>query len=319
MPTISAKIIQDSITEHGKRITTYELEYPRFIHAEFLTHRLFSRNSASSRAIPIKTMNENIVNNPASPVHWGKNQAGMQANSELEFAEKILVQHEWSLAMRDAVRHSDQLAFLQAHKQIANRVTEPFQHMKVVMTTTEDANWEWLRDHKDAQPEIQRLAAAMKAAKTASNPMEIYSGEWHVPYITRTRIDDGSITYSTSTGMVVGLSDALAVSASCCAQVSYRKTDDSVEKARDIFKRLIESEPCHASPVEHQATPMKPWTFQLYKDDPKTPKDITNSPYKPDTWEMGITHCDRKHGLWSGNFKGWIQHRQLIENNAKWN
>jgi thymidylate synthase ThyX len=83
---ISAKIIADSISEseYGDRITTFELEYPRFIHGELMTHRLFSRNAASSRAIPINKMMDQVLTAPAMPVEWGLNKSGMQAEEMLK-------------------------------------------------------------------------------------------------------------------------------------------------------------------------------------------------------------------------------------------
>lgn len=297
--TISAKIIQDSIS-NGTRIITFELEYPRFCHSEFMTHRLFSRNAASSRAIPIEAMNDLIKANPATPVHWGKNQPGMQANEELGSLKKAAAQHVWDLEAHHATVVASQLFRIGLHKQVANRVTEPFQHMKVVVTATEFANWFWLRDHPDAQPEIKVLAQEMFSAMSESKPMVLNPGEWHVPYVDRARtskvmeylLDDAPID----------LDAARKVSASCCAQVSYRKTDMSLEKANKIYSMLIESEPCHASPVEHQATPMN------------NPVINTNKPFWPD----GATHITKDGRMWSGNFCGWIQFRQLIPNNAKW-
>ena len=144
---ISAKVIQDSISEAGIRICTMELIYPRFIHSEFMTHRVFSRNAASSRAIPIEKMIETIENNPAMPIHWGKNQAGMQAKEELDTHELWQAQQIWLSAAKDAIAHSRNMANLGVHKQITNRITEPFQWMKVVVTATDWENFFWLRDH----------------------------------------------------------------------------------------------------------------------------------------------------------------------------
>lgn len=308
--TISAKVIQDSVGPSGKRITTYELENVRFTHAEFLTHRLFSRNSASSRAIPIQTMIALIEKHPAMPIHWGKNQPGMQANEELSPIRKKAAKKIWLLAMKAAVKFSRGMHRIGVHKQIANRLTEPFQYMKVVMTTTEDANWFWLRDHPDAQPEIKELAIQMQIAKDNSVPMEIYDGEWHLPYVNRRRIGS-QLEYYTDDGVAIGLDDAKAISASCCAQVSYRKSDDSLEKAKMVFDRLINSEPVHASPVEHQATPIQ----ETVDDHVKW--EFINVTDAPSTWQDGITHVDRNGRLWSANFQGWIQYRQLIPNQSK--
>lgn len=301
--TIEAKVVSDSINQNSTRITTFELEYPRFIHSELMTHRVFSRNSASSRAIPIDKMLSTIKSNPAQPIHWGKNQPGMQANKELDDLEKQCSINLWNIAMESAVRYSSDMANLGAHKQIANRITEPFQHMKIVLTSTELNNWFWLRDHADAQPEIKELASKMQKALDASKPFKLKALEWHIPYVRTERIGGKAVYFDTNTDLELSLDDALKVSASCCAQVSYRKSDTSVQKARDIYSRLIESEPCHASPVEHQAM-----CFDL------TPVIVR----APTTWPEGITHVDRKGNLWSGNFRDFVQHRQLIQNNAKY-
>lgn len=305
---IKATIIQDSINKQGKRITTFELEYPRFIHAEFMTHRQFSRNAASSRAIPVEKMHEHIRENTGMPIHWGKNQAGMQANEEVTTEMKDRAIRAWSYARDDALERADYLfRQLGLHKQIANRVTEPFQVMKVVCTSTEWANWYWLRNHKDAQPEIAELARQMYAAHEASTPQLLQPGQWHVPYVTRVFGATDKVMYQDQNGYVLSLEDALQISASCCAQVSYRKSDDSLAKAKAVFARLIESEPMHASPVEHQAKCFECIAFSF-------------------GIEEGVTHVsatldakdDYTNACGSGNFYGWIQHRQLIKGNTKW-
>jgi thymidylate synthase ThyX len=295
---IKATVIQDSISNWGTRITTFELEYPRFIHAEFMTHRQFSRNAASSRAIPVEKMMEQIALNTGQPIHWGANQAGMQAKAEV--ADITEAHATWMRACFSALSECRQLLSNGLHKQISNRVTEPFQMMKVIVTATEWSNFFWLRNHEDAQPEIHELARVMLEAHLASVPMTVHTSEWHVPYVNRVReYLDGDLSYLGSQGEKISLEDAKIISASCCAQVSYRKSDDSLEKAKMVYQRLIGSEPVHASPVEHQATPMK------------TPQ----SPFG-DCTEVGVTHKDRKHDYWSGNFRNWIQLRQLIPNNC---
>lgn len=288
---IKATIIQDSVSEADGRIITFELEYPRFIHAEFMTHRQFSRNCASSRAIPIAKMHEQIMLDMAMPVEWGKNQAGMQANELMSDREADAASAVWQEAGLESIRWSKSLANLGLHKQLANRVTEPFQVMKTVVTATEWENWFTLRNHPDAQPEIRELARRMFEALQKSQPMPLRHGQWHVPYVTRT-MTEGQVFYTDAGGMPLDLNSAKIISASCCAQVSYRKSDDSLEKAEMIFDKLINSRPAHASPVEHQATPMV---------------SVKATQFMP-----GVTHIDYKGYNWSGNFRGWIQHRQLI-------
>ena len=293
--TVSAKVIKDSISPDGVRITTLELEYPRIIHSELMTHRVFSRNSASSRAIPVSKVIELVESNPAMPVHWGKNQAGMQAKEELDDLNKEAVRQLWLEAAKQAVSIAKVMADIGGHKQVVNRLLEPFQHMKVVVTSTEWANWDWLRDHPDADPTIHALAKEMKRVRNESTPEERSYGEWHLPYVNSERSKVyAERNYFDEHGEPITLEQARMISASCCAQTSYRKQDGSLEKAEDIFKKLVESEPCHASPVEHQATPISA------------------------DWGRGVTHEDWQGQQWSANFRGWIQFRQLIPNNAKY-
>lgn len=300
--TISAKIIADSMSPTGDRITTFELEYPRFIHSEFLTHRLFSRNAASSRAIPVNKVIELILSDTAMPIHWGKNQPGMSAKEECNACIHADNEFEgfdredwWKEARDAAIVHAQAYNDAGYHKQIVNRLLEPFTHIKVVCTATEYDNFFWLRRHPDAQPEIQELANRMWEASEASRPRMLSTGMWHVPYFS-----EGFW----SPQMTVPLQDALAVSSSCCAQVSYRRLDESIEKARNIFARLVESKPVHASPFEHQATPM--------------PTTQVGTAAHLALHTEGVTHIAKDGSAWSGNFRGWIQHRQLIADHTCW-
>lgn len=301
---ITAKILADSISPEGVRMTTMEIEYPRFILAELNTHRMLSKNSASSRAIPVKAMHQHIRDNTAGPVYWGKNQAGMKAKEALDASDTVEALMIWEQARDSALDYAGQLADLDLHKQITNRVTEPWMLMKTVISGTEWANYFWLRDHPDAQPEIALLAHKMYQAYASSTPVPLNPGEWHLPYVTLARyVPTGELQYFDSEFNRISLQDAKYVSASCCAQVSYRKSDDTLEKARKIYAQLIESEPAHASPVEHQATPM----------------DVESMcRFEPETWEQGVTHVSANSDLWSGNLRGWIQHRKLIANEARW-
>lgn len=299
---IEVKIIKDSYnSEINSRLTTFELIYPRFIHGELMTHRMFSRNAASSRAIPIDKVIDLLMTNPAMPVHWGKNQAGMQANTEIDNIEgaKLL----WLAARDSAISHAKVMRDMGLHKQIVNRILEPFQLIKTIVTATEFNNWFWLRDHADAQPEIKELAAKMFDAYNDSIVGNLYEGEWHVPYVTTYRNrDTNTLYYLYDDNNYITAKEAKMISASCCAQVSYRKNDGSLDKAAVVFDRLINSVPVHASPVEHIATPI---TEQMVHDAIDNESQIE-----------GLTHLDMDGQPWSGNFRGWIQYRQLIANNV---
>ena len=192
---ISAKVIADSIhSETGTRITTFELVYPRFIHSEFMTHRIFNRNASSSRAIPTTKLIEQVRSNPVFPSHWGKNQKGMQAAEELSEDARMDAILVWTKASESAAIYAEQLRRGQVHKQIVNRILEPFTHIRVVVTSTSWVNFYGLRDHKDAQPEIRELAQAMKKAHEESQPTKLQWGEWHLPYITPA---DSVVAYDT--------------------------------------------------------------------------------------------------------------------------
>jgi len=228
--TITAKIIADTIW-NGNRITTMQLRYPRFIHSEFMTHRAFSRNASSSRAIPVDRLIADVENDPAMPIHWGSNKPGMQAGPEIASCEK-----QWLLARDAAVIHAARISAYGLHKQIVNRILEPFAHINVLVTATEWDNFFALRDHPDAQPEIQALAKVMRKARDESIPVE---DDMHSPY-----------------------HDDPKRSAARCARVSYL-THEGKEPTYDqdmaLFERLAHANPMHSSPMEHQAIAIKGW------------------------------------------------------------
>lgn len=291
----SAKIIAHSISPDGIELLTYEIEYPRFIHSELMTHRMLPKNAASSRAIPIETMHKHIMDNTAQPIYWGRNQKGMSASEEVDdIPGSIKI---WMRARNYALACARRLNKKDVHKQTANRIVEPYVIMKTVISGTCWENFFHLRDHKDAQPEFRYLAQLMKKPKDDSTPILLKHGEWHLPYVESVRNEFGKLIYLDLEGNELSLEDARIVSAACCAQVSYRKLNESVALCKSIFSRLVESDPAHASPVEHQATPI----------DLQANKDMD-----------GITHMTRDGMLWSGPYKGWVQFRKLIPNDAVW-
>lgn len=258
--TISAKVIADSVNGYtGKRLVTMELYYPRFIHAEFMTHRVFSRNASSSRAIPFKRLLREIRKNPAMPVHWGANQPGMQASIELTGWRRKAAKALWIGAMYGATTIASLGARVGLHKQVVNRIVEPWAHIRVVVTSTEWSNFYALRRHEDAQPEIRALADAMWEAMERSKPRPCYVGDLHLPYIT----DEEMRTIDHRTGAVdqaIVREDLIRLSVARCARVSYNLHNGRAPaKDQDLalYERLVGSAPLHASPAEHQATPMQ--------------------------------------------------------------
>jgi thymidylate synthase ThyX len=255
----SVRIIADSISLIGKRITTFELTYPRFVHSELLTHRLLSKNSASSRAIPVKKMLENIRNDPAMPVFWGKNQSGMQAAEELSDVPTIEPESErdqakrlWLKARDEAVFYAERLMDLGLHKQIANRVTEPWMFITVLCTSTEWENFYNLRDSEFAQPEIAWVAREMKKKHAESKPEPLHDGEWHLPLLTEEDWANDIWQFAYDNKMD-GREVCKLVSAGRCARVSYLTHEGKRDLQEDINLALRLSKSGHWSPFEHVA------------------------------------------------------------------
>lgn len=302
---IIARVLNKSVSPDGIVITSFELEYPRMIHSELLTHKMLSRNAASSRAIPIAKSIESVRNSPAMPVEWGKNKPGMQADGEIDDPETA--KWMWIQAAKQAADRAEQMAAMGLHKQVVNRILEPYVFMKTVLTATEYDNFYWLRDHEDADPTIHELAQCMREATNSAGENPLVAGEWHFAYVD-TDVGFDKTTYSVG-GEEIDLETAKKIDAACCAQVSFRKLDTTIEKALSIYDRLAGSVPVHASPFEHAATPVDHMLM--------VHGCFGNSPEDSSTWQDGITHVDRDGYLWSGNFKSWIQGRQLVADNYK--
>lgn len=334
---VSAKVVahsKSSVT--GKELITFEWEYPRIILSEVNTHKALNKNASSSRAIPVATINNQVRNNPAMPVRFGKKNSGMQdagvhdalIKFQLGTIEGEYTPEEfWQLGANIVADISDAFDAAGYAKQVCNRWTEVAQRMKQVVTGTEFNNFFWLRDHHMADPTIEALAKAAKQAMGASEPVVLQPGEWHVPYYVDGYWKPASTGRTTNGPVVVDkhgntLADALTISASCTAQVSYRKLDDTMEKARGVVSRLNlhgeePDDPVHASPLEHQGTPIAEEVVEDRRFLEMFPVNEVNVFGRPDTWQEGITHMDRDGMLCSGNLKSWIQHRQLVPNHVK--
>lgn len=244
---MKVQIIADSIAPNGVRLTTMQLTYQRFFHSEFMTHRVFSRNASSSRAIPVRKVLSQVWNDPATPIHWGANQAGMQAKGQLKGVKLALAKGLWKWAGRAACVFAWGMMKVGLHKQVANRLLEPWQYIHVVVSSTDWDNFFELRDHPDAQPEIQALARDMKFALTASVPRRLALGQWHLPYVEQDLADNDTL-----------LPMFKKISVARCARVSYALHDGSypsTAKDVELHDRLVASRPRHSSPAEHQATP----------------------------------------------------------------
>lgn len=212
-----------------------------------MTHRVFSRNASSSRAIPINTFLKQVWNDPAGPTHWGANNPGMQAKTELTGFKLWFAKQVWKWTGRmvcGMVWLTNKVA--KPHKQTFNRLLEPWQYISVIVTATEWDNFFELRNHKDAQPEIRELAIAMLAAMENSTAVH---RTHHLPYIT----DVEEVRYVNGE---LELDTLYKLSTARCARVSYLTHEGlapSIEKDVRLHDQLVGSVPIHASPTEHQA------------------------------------------------------------------
>ena len=274
---LKVKILAHSINEYGKELVTFQLMYWLPIHAEMMTHRLFSRNAASNRAIPIAKIIHQVWHNPAYPIFWGKNRPGMQATEQFSKRRTALARFAWKWSGRLMCCFVWFFMKLGLHKQTANRLLMPWQFMHVVLTSSDFDNFFDLRVHEDAQFEIFAVAFLMAKLLSSSKPQTLKHGEWHLPYITQEDRKHHDIKVLKK------------VSAARCCRVSYLNHDGkktNVGEDLKLCERLVGSAPLHASPFEHQATPDK---FDA----------------RTELWETPTMH---------GNLNGWKQYRKYVEN-----
>lgn len=289
MTTITAKsILASRHAVTGKVLHTILARYPLVIHAELMTHRVFSRNAASARAIPVAKMIADVESDPFVPLVWTKNEPGMQGREVLDADAESDARFRWSEAIDDALRNARFLAETGAHKQIVNRLLAPFAHITVVVSSTEWDGFLAQRDHADAEPHMQMLAREIRKALETADVQELQPGEWHLPFVT----DDERVDLAQ-----VGdwLELAKFLSAARCASTSFKTVDGfdmMLHRAKDIYDKLLNADPIHASPFEHVAQ-ADMWGTPIVNGEPT---------------ETGYAHpCQHR------NFTGFRQLRAMIE------
>lgn len=288
---IDAKIVADSVGPNGVRVTTFVLVYPRFAHAEVMTHRQFSRNASSSRAIPVKKQIQMVIDNPAIPLAFTKNKPGMQGGEALKDEAYEAALKAWLEGRDRAVEAAQKLADLEVHKQYANRILEPWAHITVVLTATDFDNFFSLRIHPAALPEMQELGRVMYEAYTNNKPQQLKAGMWHLPFV-----DEECINAVKAVFGVACLQDnpeavnlAIKRSVARCARVSYLNHDGTkttIEQDVDLYNKLLGQVPIHASPAEHQAQARTKYHSEIYETEK----------------------------IYSGNLRGWVQYRKTLKN-----
>lgn len=295
---IYAKVIADSIGPNGNRLTSFEVCFNRFVLAEVNTHRVFSRNSASSRAIPFRKQYERVMTDPALPVAWPAEQKGMQGGEPLPEETQHEVENIWRRASQEMAMDARALSRKGLHKSVVNRILEPWMwHTAIITATDWDGFWAQ-RCSPLAQPELRVAAEMMKEAYDASTPDEIAEGNWHLPYIDT---DDAEYAVMWAAGTDLDVKTLLVqMSAARCARVSYLTQDGKrdIQTDLELYERLVSARPAHWSPLEHVATP---WPENSYTVSGTFPA-------------LGGQQQEFKViRPVVGNFLGWRQHRFEME------
>lgn len=269
--TVSAEVIAFSAYKTKNQfntLATMKLRYPLMIHAEFMTHRDFSRSASSMRAVPTERIIAQVEEDLAMPSEFGANKAGMQAGPEIAEAEAARL--EWRQAAADAIYRAKRLSALGLHKQVINRILSPYAHISVVVTSSVWQNFFDLRVSEFADPTMYELAEAMQRALYAETPRLLMPGQWHTPFV-----NDG-------TG---GEQDVLQ-SAAMCARVSFLRHDGqrpTWEENERLAARLLRDK--HMSPFEHQARAARGRFYNLhgwrsFRFDLENPDRAYKTPYR---------------------------------------
>lgn len=321
--TFAAKILADSMSPDHVRLTTFEITFPRIVLAEFNTHRVFSRNSASSRAIPVEKMIRMVQENPYVPSSWGKNQKGMQAGEDLSEDVALACNDDWLRARDNAVASAKSLLISGVHKQLTNRLLEPFMWHTVIVTATEWSNFFHLRNNPMAHPDIQRIAEMMQDLYEISVPAPIHHSGWHLPLVTREEHTE-AFSQCVREGVLWDVVDVrlyeksverlIKISVGRCARVSYLTHDGKRDPDADIklHDELLKNG--HMSPFEHVARPADT------QDSIRCMSKITDTvihggkaKLKGDVHiELDATLTVPSEHQWHGNLRGWLQYRKAI-------
>ena len=297
-PNMQVEVILASKGPDQAPVYTVRMRYPRIIHGEVMTHRMFNRNAGSSRAQPASVTIQKVLTDPFVPWHWTRNQSGMQGFQHLPSDDEIYAVQEW-LSARDAAMDaaetlSDKDGF-NLHKQVFNRLIEPFSWIDVLITATEWDNFLWLRNHEMAEPHLQDLAVlttqALMDHEDKIVPLDY--GEWHTPYVTD---EERDITH--------GDADLLMLSAARCCRISYKPFgEDQINIGKDLqrFHQLTGGDRIHASPLEHQCQADKRVgtnhvTTHFFGEPAPVSEEIP-------IWAKGHLH---------GNLHGYVQFRKIF-------
>lgn len=236
----AANVLADSVGPHRVRLTTLEVTFPRLYLDEFNTHRRFSRNSESLRAIPPEIQIQRVMESPYIP-EFRERVKGMGGGAPLKGMARTRVTSEWLAARDDAVSHARNL--LNVAKDDANRVLTPFVWHTAIVSSTEWDNFLNLRCHEAAALPMQRIGKLMQEAMWASEPARLEYGDWHLPLVADMELDLANLRNI----------DGAKVSAGRCARSSYSNHLKPETPNESIVRWDGLAEAAHWSPSEHPA------------------------------------------------------------------
>ena len=264
---ISAEVLLDSKSPNGARITSVIATIPRFILAELNTHRSFSRNSASSRAVPFEMMIQKCENERFIPIAWMKEHKGMQGSEYFNEKKSLQLDAQWNkmadAAIKGAIKLHNRFED-QVTKQMCNRALESYMYHKVLITSTEWENFFAQRADSAAEIHFKDFAEKLLVALNESTPTQLEYGEWHLPYADYKSLPKLETCFFGNEDVLYGLESLsndfdketlirLKLSTARCARTSFDNFNGDTNYIDDVnlFKKLID--PGHMSPTEHQA------------------------------------------------------------------
>jgi len=319
-----ARILADSISPAKHRLTTFLVTFPRIVLAEVNTHKMLSKSSASSRAIPVEKRIAAVEADPFVPEAFGRNKAGMQHDEVLEGDADAAARFHWAIAQQGMIAQARVLAGINVHKQLANRLLEPFSWHTAIISGTDWDNFWHLRVHPAAQGEFSKAAAMMLNLYSSSAPRRLEYGEWHLPFVPE--LDIEAVRREGAQPEWVNWAK---VSVARCGRVSFNR-----HELRDFDKDIARAEEFarngHMAPLEHAARPMSPWELDAFEQyealfwvdgEGERTMRVTEKfldavhDHSPDFEHIRLVGKPRRVH-YCGNYNGFVQLRKLIPNEA---
>jgi hypothetical protein len=306
-----AKVIVDSVSPVGDRLTTLEVEYPHAVHKDIMTHRMFDRNYQSFRAFPPERVIESIASDPFIPDQFRSRVKGMSEGDALDTYNQNFLNHVWEGYIRDSLDAAEVLLDHEVAKAQINFILQDLTWIRGIITSTDWDNFWALRSWPDnVRPEVKRIAGMMEEAYKGSTPQKLQYGQWHLPYVTDEEHEALDIVREERSDMAQGVLENLKkLSAARCARISYLTHTGHRDNSEDI--RLFENlrSNGHMSPFGHQARPFSKTEWTAIHS---AASAIANTP----GLETNVRNLMTRQLFYRANLRGWHQFRKDIPNES---